>query len=274
VIEIERVGKEGEKRSALVIDGSMFRDLSAGKGRTFTHESLPFDLMITNWKRHAEPKRDTTGTRSDAVDGYFIQELSLLDPNTKQAIADEALFSACIAIARDKKTGAEQKGILWEVAAAPWTVTSGDQKFVINLAHRTYRLPFAIRLDQTEEEKHPGTDRARKFFSKVTKISGGHEEKRLVTMNEPVRSEGYAVFQQTFDDGVESGSGVKRSGFQIVENPADHWPLISCIIVGFGLLIHFSMSLARAMKWNEWITAGSTTVVVAIFFGLAIWKLW
>jgi hypothetical protein len=208
------------------------------------------------------------------VDGYYIQELPLIDPRTKQAVPDEQLSSACVAIAKDKKTGAEQKGILWEFAAAPWTVTIGDQKFAVSLTHRSYPLPFAIRLDQTEQEKHPGTERARRFTSKVTKLKNGHEEKRVITMNEPVRSEGYAVFQQTFDDGSSSRSGVKRSGFQIVENPSDHWPLIACVIVGFGLLIHFAMALARAMKWNEWITAGVSVAVVASAFGLAVWKLW
>ena len=273
VIEIEKApAKEGAPRSALMIADTHFRSLGAGESRAFTHESLPFDLTITGWKRHAQPKRDTEG-RSDAVDGYFIQEMSLLDPKSGQAIADEQLFSACVAVVKDKKTGAEQRGILWEVSAAPWTVTVDSQKHLIDLRKRTYRLPFAIRLDKTEQEKHPGTERARRFTSWVTKIMGSHEEKRVVTMNEPVRGQGYAVFQQSFGDGTQDGSGVKSSGFQIVENPSDHWPLISCVIVAIGLLIHFTMMLARAMKWNEWLAAGAAVAIMAAFFGLAAWKL-
>jgi hypothetical protein len=228
--------------------------------------------LITNWKRNAQPKRDADGGRSDAVDGYYIQEISTLD-ETGAAMADEQLASACVAIAKDKKTGAEQKGILWEFAAAPWTVTVGDDKYLVSLVHRTYKLPFAIRLDQTEQEKHPGTERARRFTSKVTKLSGSHEEKRVITMNEPVRSEGYAVFQQTFDDGTRSGSGVKSSGFQIVENPSDHWPLISCIIVAEGLLLHFLMMLARFIKVNPWVFALSFMGAINAAFALAMWKL-
>ncbi len=277
VIEIEKVVPEGQKRTALVIDQRFFTDLSNstdhGKARTFTHESLPFDLVITNWKQHAEPKRDSSGTRGDAVDGYFIQELSKLDPKNGQLQADEALSQACVAVVKDKKTGAEQRGILWEFAAAPWTATVGADKYLINIGRRSYRLPFAIRLDHTEQEKHPGTERARRFTSKVTKLHGEREEKRVVTMNEPVRGEGYAIFQSSFDDGSSSGSSVKRSGFQVVENPSDHWPLISCIIVAIGLLIHFVMMLARAMKWNPWIAVSSTLFVVTAGFVLAYWKL-
>ena len=209
VIEVEKVQADANgKRTALVIDEAKFRDvIAAGNGRTFTSESLPFDLIITGWKKNAQPKRDAEGGRTDAVDGYFIQELSMLD-EAGAAKADEQLASACIAIAKDKKSGEMQRGILWEFAAAPWTISVGADKYLISLVHRTYKLPFAVRLDQTEEEKHPGTMRARRFTSKVTKLSGAHEEKRVITMNEPVRSEGYAVFQSTFSSGEKEGPGV------------------------------------------------------------------
>ncbi|WP_395745535.1 cytochrome c biogenesis protein ResB [Prosthecobacter sp.] len=273
VIEIEKVPASADaKREALVIDEASFTDLGgAAARRTFTHASLPFELTISQWKRHAEPRR-VTDDRGDAVDGYFVQERPLIDPKTGQAIEDEKLFSACLATVK-AKDGSEQKGILWEIAAAPWTVTVEGQKYLINLKHRTYRLPFAVRLDKTEAEKHPGTERARRFTSWVTKITNGHEEKRMVTMNEPVRGGGYAVFQSTFGDGMEDGTGVKSSGFQIVENPADHWPLISCVVVAEGLLLHFLMMLARFIKTEPWRFAIGFTLAFNAAFALAMWKL-
>ncbi|OYW70854.1 MAG: hypothetical protein B7Z37_29430, partial [Verrucomicrobia bacterium 12-59-8] len=176
VIEIEKVQKDAKaKRSVLVIDESKFQDLTAGKGRTFTSESLPFDLMITSWKKNAQPKRDADASRTDSVEGYYIQEMPTLD-ESGAAMADEQLASACVAIAKIKNSDEKLTGILWEFAAAPWTITVGADKYLISLVHRTYKLPFAVRLDETEEEKHPGTERARRFTSKVTKIEGVHEE--------------------------------------------------------------------------------------------------
>lgn len=273
VIEIEKLQKDPKaKRVAWVIDESQYRDLVTGKGRTFTQGELPFDLMITGWRKHAQPKRDREGTRSDAVDGYFIQELSQLD-EAGAALADEQLASACIAIAKDKKSGEEQKGILWEFAAAPWTVTIGGDKYLISLVHRPYKLPFAIKLDKTEEEKHPGTRMARRFTSWVTKLENGREEKRVIAMNEPVRSEGFAVFQSTFSAGDGDTAGPRSSGFMIVENPSDHWPLISCIIVAEGLLLHFLMMLARYMKVGQWRFALSIIGLINAAFALAVWKM-
>lgn len=273
VIEIEKLQTDDKaNRSVLVIDDSQYADLGDGKGRTFTHESLPFELMITGWKRHAEPRRDKEGNRPDAVDGYFIQELPILDP-AGSALEDEKLSSGCKGVVKDKKTGEEQKGILWEFSAASWTVTNGSDKYLIDLRRRTYKLPFAVRLDKTEQEVHPGTERARRFTSWVTKITGDHEEKRVVTMNEPVRGDGYAVFQSSFGDGIKDKSGVKSSGFQIVENPADHWPLISCIIVAEGLLLHFLMMLARFIKVGPWKFSLSLIFAFNAAFALAMWKL-
>lgn len=276
VVEIEKVKPAKEPRTALVIDERYFNNLGNandhGKARTFTHESLPFDLVLTNWKEHAEPKRATSMTQGDAVDGYYLQGLSRLDPNTHQVMANEQLSQGCIAIVKDKASGQElARGILWEFTAAPWTVTVNGDKFLINITRRSYSMPFAIRLDKTEQEKHPGTERARRFTSWVTKIENGREEKRVITMNEPVRSEGIALFQSNFDDG--SGGAGKRSGFQVVDNPSDHWPLISCLIVSFGLLLHFLLMLARNMKWNPWVAVTIPMVIITGGFILAYWKL-
>ncbi|MBL9134154.1 MAG: cytochrome c biogenesis protein ResB [Verrucomicrobiaceae bacterium] len=273
VIEIEKLPKDDKApRSALVIDENLYVSTASGTPRTFTHDSLPFDLTINGWKKHAQPKRDRDGSHGDAVDGYFIQEASMLD-ESGAAQPDEQLASACVAVAKDKKTGAEQKGILWEFAAAPWTVTVGEDKYLVSLVHRSYKLPFAVKLDKTEEEKHPGTRMARRFTSWVTKLEKGREEKRVITMNEPVRSEGYSVFQSTFSSGEREGTGVKSSGFMIVENPSDHWPLISCIIVAEGLLLHFLMMLARFIKVEPWKFSIGLILAFNAAFALAMWKL-
>ena len=277
VIEIEKLVPEGQPRKALVIDGAKFRDLGNaadhGKARSFFHKDLPFELVVSNWKEHAEVRR-AQEDHGDAVGGFYLQELSKFDQRG-QLLADEALSQACVAEVRPKESGKGemQRGLLWEFSAAPWTVKWGEDTYLIHLTRRTHKLPFAIRLDETAQEKHPGTDRARRFYSKVTQISGKQEQKRLVTMNEPVRSQGYALFQSTFDDGSQSGAKVKRSGFQVVENPSDHWPLISCIIVAAGLLIHFVMMLARAMRWPVVATTVAVLLLVGGGFALAYYKL-
>lgn len=247
VIEIERLvpAPEDGKRTALVIDGTQFQDLGEGKGRTFTSEKLPFELMVMNYVEHCEPRRDkgNAGSRM-VVDGYYLQPTEKKDERGKllsqEAWADGAVVKAKL------NDGAEQDGIIWRFAAAPLSVKVGDEVWGITLTRRTWKLPFVVRLDKFEREVHPGTEQARRFTSHVTVFEGKQEHKRIITMNEPLRSEGFAFFQQSFDMRQDSsGAMITRSQFQVARNPSDHWPLFACVAAGIGLLIHLVWRLAR-----------------------------
>jgi hypothetical protein len=244
VIEIERLtpaAPEG-KRQALVIDGGWFTDLSAGKGRTFTHKDLPFELMVMNYAVNAMPRRVSAQEKGRAaVDGFYLQPLK--EELEQERNADGAYVKVKL------KDGTEQEGIIWRFAAAPLSVKVGEEVWGIDLKRRAWKLPFAMRLDDFQREVHPGTDRARRFTSEVTVIEDGSEKKKIITMNEPLRSRGYALFQQSFDMREASDGSIRESStFQIVQNPSDHWPLIACITAGIGLLIHMVWQLVRFLR--------------------------
>jgi hypothetical protein len=201
-----------------------------------------------NYVEHCEPRRNEGNAGSRMVaDGYYLQPTEKRDERGKllgqEAWADGAYVKAKL------KDGSEQLGILWRFAAAPLTVKAGDDVWTISLERRTWKLPFVVKLDKFEREVHPGTEQARRFTSHVTVSEGGQEHKRIITMNEPLRSKGFAFFQQSFDMQQDStGAMITRSQFQVAKNPSDHWPLIACIAAGIGLLIHIIWSLARYLS--------------------------
>jgi hypothetical protein len=158
---------------------------------------------------------------------------------------------------------------LWLRAAAPWTVKAGGKTFVIDLTRRNWTLPYAVRLDKATREFHPGTQKPRKFESVITKLQGEKEERREIKMNEPLRSGGYTLFQHQMMSAEDLQRMQNASVFQVVSNPADQWPLYSCILVAIGLLIHFAMLLARNVGWNEWLTASGAVALVAAYFIVA-----
>jgi hypothetical protein len=252
VIEIEQIDPPPTdgKRKALVIHDKYFADLtpdsSGGKARTFTHPSLPFELQLKNYEPNCEPKR-TDGTQSrEVVDGYFLQ------PKPSNPTAEQNI-DGIYATVKDK-AGVEQPGILWGFTSAmntaplPWTVKVDGKTYAIDLSRQRWTLPFAVKLDKFVRELHPGTERASKFTSYITKLEGSHEEKKIITMNEPLRDEGYVLFQASFSMDQAGDNGIKQSVFAVVQNPSDHWPLWSCIAAAIGLLIHFVSMLARFMK--------------------------
>ncbi len=249
VIEIEQVNTSDKdaKRSVLVIHDDLFRDLtpdkSSGKARTFTSPALPFELTVANYAENCEPQR-ADGTESrEAVDGYFLQ------PKPYETTAEKNIDGIYVTV--KDKAGAEQKGILWGMQRAPWTVHVDGKTFAIDLTRQRWRLPFVVKLDKFEREVHPGTQRASKFTSQVTKIAGGHQEKKVITMNEPLRDSGYVLFQASFSMDKEGPAQVKQSIFAVVQNPSDQWPLYSCIAVAIGLLIHFISMLARFLSRTQ-----------------------
>lgn len=244
-VEIEQVEPKPAdgKRSVMVIPDKHFADLvpdsNEGRARTFTQKELPFELTLSNYALNSQIKRaEDPATQRDVADGYFIQPLP---PETEHGQNMPAIY----ATVKDLKTGEEQKNILWLRAAAPWTVKVDGKTFTIDLVRRSWTLPYEVKLEKAIREFHPGTQRPRRFASIVTQIQDGREERKEITMNEPLRSGGYTLFQHQMMSAEEIQRTGNASVFQVVSNPSDQWPLWSCIAVGIGLLIHFIAMLGR-----------------------------
>jgi hypothetical protein len=255
------------KRVALIVPDSDFADLKpspgVGKSRTFTSDKLPFDLVVMNYFEHSAVRPAAPGDAAGrVVDGYVLQELPLNDPETGKPIEHERLMNGAYVKAVDKKTGAEQRGIVWRMEAAVWSVKIGDEIYGVSLGRRTYALPFTVQLDKFVQEVHPGTSQARKFASHVTVIRDGREEQKLITMNEPLRYGGYAFFQSSFDAVAAQRGGPQSSMFQVASNPSDHWPLISLLAVMLGLAMnlvaHFLKFVFHAFKGGSPAGSGPT----------------
>jgi hypothetical protein len=242
VVEVEQVDPKPAdgKRKAWVIPMGHFADLtpdgSTGKSRSFKSSELPFELKLSNYIENCEPKRADGSETREVVDGYYLQ------PKAKETEAERNI-DGIYATAKEGST--ETRGMLWGAQAAPWTVKAGGKTFLVDLTRERYRLPFQVRLDKFDREVHPGTEKARKFTSHITvQKNGGSDQKRIITMNDPLRDAGFVLFQASFSMD-EPGRPAKQSVFACAENPSDHWPLISCITAGIGLLIHFCVMLWR-----------------------------
>jgi hypothetical protein len=121
------------------------------------------------------------------------------------------------------------------------------RRFTVDLAHRRWPMPFSIRLEKFRREMHPGTGMAKAFESDVTKLQDGVEQKVKISMNAPLRQSGYTLFQSGFQEPSTPG-GRWRSTFSVVRNPADDVPLWSCVVITFGLCLHFAQKLVRHVR--------------------------
>jgi len=212
------------------------------RGRTFSSDELPFELTLSHFLVNGDvlPKGPNWQASSPVVDGY-----ALLERQPEQQA--EANAAALFAVARDRATGERSEGLLGAFAKYPWTVQSGGRTWAVSLRHCRYNMPFAVQLVKFTKEEHPGMTMARSYMSDVVKIEGGSEQPIRIQMNEPLRQEGVVLFQADYGPKIDQGEppGPPYSVFAVVRNPSDNWPLISCVVIGVGLLFAFLVKLFK-----------------------------
>lgn len=230
--------KDGFYARDFLIEDKQFSDMKTGDTREFSHPDLPFTLMLENYQFNCVPAPATDGA---GVDGLRLVSRES-EMNAEQNVA------GVYAMVMDKEAKQVQNGLLYGFSTAPWVVTVKGQDYAIELRHKTWPLPFTITLDQFIRDLHPRTGMAANFESVVTQTEGPVDRKVNIRMNEPLRYKGYTLFQSGWGP-QNAGPGERLfSTFSVVKNPADQWPLYSCIVIAVGLLIHFLQKLFSYLR--------------------------
>jgi len=115
--------------------------------------------------------------------------------------------------------------------------------YEIALRKQREYLPASVELVDFSHDRYPGTNVPYNFSSEVKLHEAGKEHPRetLIYMNHPLRYHGLTFYQASF------GNGDTASMFQVVHNPAQVVPYISCIIVTIGLLFQFCLGLFQGV---------------------------
>jgi len=234
---------DGKVAQEMVVPHDAFAYVTQGQTKTFSSGALPFDLTISDFYRNCSPVGAGPFVQQTmkVVDGFALQPLDL-DKEAERNVA-----GAYVA-AKEKQGGATHEGILWGLSEAPWSVTVDGATYTVDLRRKRYPLPFTIALDKFHQENHPGTGMARMFMSEVTKIENGSKTPVKIQMNEPLRHLGYTFYQASWQPADPRTGSPVRSTLAVVKNPADQWPLYSCIIITIGLTIHFAGKLAKYIR--------------------------
>ncbi len=103
-------------------------------------------------------------------------------------------------------------------------------------AQKTYPLPFTLRLDRFKAGFYPGTSVAQSYESWVTISASGLERQVRIHMNHPLTYQDYTIFQASYD---KDARGRQYSTLAVVKNAARGLPYAACLMVFFGLALHF-----------------------------------
>lgn len=242
-VVVREVDPMGGARESVIPEGR-FNGLSEGESTVYRHANLPFELVLTGYARNSRPKKLRSEDLDAGVgaDGYLLEVLDGVGPGNLINLP------GLTATVRPKDGGAVQRAILWGGERAPWSVSMAGTQYQFHLRHRTWALPFSIRLDRFVHKRHPGMSMAKEFSSYVTKFQGEGSREVHITMNEPLRSEGVTLYQSGWGpQGAAPGTRL-FSDFSVVANPSDQVPKYACYVIALGLLWHFLRRLSLHLK--------------------------
>lgn len=237
-----QVGKPASGATLQIIQDTQIANLNAGESRTFYSDDIPIEITLHGYAQNATPVPVQDGaTGPEIVDGFRLQAL----PPEQES---EMNVPGAYVTATDKATGEKTQGLLWGLSMEPFTVQSGDVYYTIGFARKSYRTPFVIHVDDFRRRVHAGTNMDASFEADVTKFEDGTEESMTIWMNHPLRRRGYTFFQTSWGPSNARPGEPLFTVFEVVRNPADQGPLVACIIISIGFLIHFIQKLAAYMR--------------------------
>ncbi|NNE91262.1 MAG: hypothetical protein HKN23_06415 [Verrucomicrobiales bacterium] len=255
-IEVLELGENDEPNRAHVVPWEAINGIGENGSRTIRSENLPFTLEVSRFLRNARPIPASAPMAADAegeaIDGYKLFKMKRIYSQ------EEANVPACYVEIQPKGEGEDKKVILSGVShlidprdeSLAHTFEMSGKRWGLRLVKKSWQIGFHIRLDRFIFEKHPGTTKAKNFESRITRLDSHDAEdgpRVAVRMNEPMRHDGWVVFQERYGTSDTGPDPEYYSQFAISDNPADHWPLYSLYVITAGLLLHLILKLVLGL---------------------------
>lgn len=240
-----------KKEKVVVIPNHMLKT-----GAKISDPQLPFDIEISKYMNNSSveeidpEKKDSVANLANTGDGIRIRANEKNEASGTDKDQKIDLPSAYINLI-DKKTGKSVGTYLASIwlslsSLKPTQTVISDDGNKIEMALRFKRSykPFSLELLEFKHERYLGTNTPKNFSSKIKLINENINENRetLISMNNPLRYDGETFYQSGF---LPNDKGTI---LQVVRNPGWLMPYLSCLVVSFGLLIHFGMHLNSFLK--------------------------
>ncbi len=212
-------------------------------GGTIQHPKLPFQVRIRDSYANAMLQmRDQSPNAAPALATAGIGPRVAVIPLRLTYKQDERNAPA----ANIELIGTEGTLGTWLVSpllGAPQSFTYQGRTWQIALRFKRFYRPFSLTLLKFTHEKYAGTDIPKNFASRIRLLNENTHDDRevLIYMNNPLRYAGLTFYQASF-------VGDNTTILQVVRNPSWVLPYVSCILMGLGLVVQFSIHLVGFIK--------------------------
>lgn len=228
-------GESGNREKQTTVPESLLR--KTGVGNVLSRKELPWDIKVLSQYANA-----TVSTNTPVRPDYAGAGRNYLPEKKPEVFTMDDINVPAYEIALlDKTAGTVVDKYLVSAELLAQTIESAPEKR-LQMRFTRYYKPFTLYLIDFRHDKFVGTDTPRNFSSLVQLVNGETGENRTVNirMNSPLRYNGEAYFQASFDK-----VNPRVTVLQVVRNPSWLIPYISCAMMTAGLLIQFLFHLTQ-----------------------------
>lgn len=108
-------------------------------------------------------------------------------------------------------------------------------------------IPFSLTLNKFVAEYYPGTQKPKNYESHLILEQAGDKQEVVIRMNEPLRRDGWTLYQMSFGQDVKDASR-SVSVLKASHNPLEQCPKWASYIIALGLLWHFGGIFVSFLK--------------------------
>lgn len=218
-------------------------------GDPIQHPGLPFRLAVNRYYPNAQLVMQSQVGSDPAA--HFAPNPATQGHGTRLAISPRPLTyrddERNLPTAVIELQGAEGSLGVWLVSpmlVAPQTVEYDGRTYRLTLRSAREYKPFSLTLLQLRHDVYPGSNIPKNFSSRVRikSIDGSEDREALISMNQPLRHQGYTFYQYQMDQ----ANGMSR--LQVVRNPGYALPYIACLLMTIGLVVQFSVHLFNFIR--------------------------
>ncbi|MEM1305307.1 MAG: cytochrome c biogenesis protein ResB, partial [Planctomycetota bacterium] len=240
---VDRTSSEADR--VVVVPQSMLAD-AAYRGTPITHPDLPFDVRVVEFLSNSNLKTSSPKQTNPATAGVGVSTVAVpvRSVNGITAGGGVNLPSAYVEFL-DKQSG-ESSGVylMSSLLDRPEFDRPGQKvgKYDAALRFKREPKPYSITLNEFRFDRYVGTNTAKNYSSDVRLVDNNRSIDRefRISMNNPLRYAGDTLYQADFDKRTE-----KTTVLQVVTNRGWMLPYVSLMVVGFGMLAQFAMTLGR-----------------------------
>ncbi|MFO0382245.1 MAG: cytochrome c biogenesis protein CcsA [Pirellula sp.] len=263
LVVIDRSPEDGDR--VVAFNQHLLRD-AASNGKELTADGLPFSIRIDKWmenttvrSRSQPPAPDSDEAKmTGLIKDWDVQEAPKAGGATSESNISGAYYTVI---------NKSDKSEIGRYLASQWLsdehvvamklfdkIEAASKTYEIGLQFRRNYKDYTVTLDDVVLEEYTNTAIPKDYSSYVTikDKDGNVLQDGRVWMNSPLRFRGETFYQSNYTPRERSSYGAEQTVLQVVTNAGWLIPYVSCVLVGMGMLFHFSGTFARfAMRYER-----------------------